>query len=145
MKKRDLIDRLERIEYLLEYLSREIEVIKRILGLGDNSNIFALLEGGIETYKTVALEYRRILNIEKLIRSSIMDNISKEVIRILAYKGPMNITQITNEVKRKRGRASRITISKKLKKLVEKGVVKEDLKGREKIYHYNQNLDKNFI
>lgn len=135
MGKRELIDRLDRIEYLLEYLSREIETIKRILGLGNDSNIFSLLEGGIETYKMITSEYKRILSIEKMIRNIALDGISKEIMRILAYMGPMNITQITEEIKKKRGRASRLTVSRKLKTLIAKGIVKEELKGREKVYY----------
>ncbi|MEM2184753.1 MAG: helix-turn-helix domain-containing protein [Candidatus Methanomethylicia archaeon] len=135
MGRRDLIDRLDRIEYLLEYLSREIETIKRILGLGNDSNIFSLIEGGIETYRTITSEYKRILNIENMIRSIMLDGISKDIMRILAYMGPMNITQITKEIKRRRGRASRLTVSRRLKALVAKGIVKEELKGREKVYY----------
>jgi len=128
------MERLERIEYLLEYLSREIETIKRVLGIG--GGIFTLLESGIETYKTATSEYKRIISFERMIRSIKMDNISKEILRILAYMGPMNITQITMELKRRRGRASRLTVTQKLKKLMNMGIVIEEFRGKEKIYYY---------
>ncbi|MCR6691730.1 MAG: hypothetical protein MRT15_05030 [archaeon YNP-LCB-003-016] len=134
MVKRDLMEKLERIEYLLEYLSREIETIKRVLGIG--GGIFTILEGGIETYKTATSEYKRIISFERMIRNMKMDNISKEILRILAYMGPLNITQITMELKRRRGKASRLTVTQKLKKLMEIGIVTEEARGREKLYHY---------
>jgi len=137
VKRRDLIEKLERIEYLLEYLSREIETIKRVLGIG--GGVFTLLESGIETYKAATSEYKRIISFENTIRSMKMDSISKEILRILAYMGPMNITQITMELKKRRGKASRLTTTQKLKKLVNMGIVIEELRGREKIYHYKAN------
>jgi hypothetical protein len=109
MVKRDLMEKLERIEYLLEYLSREIETIKRVLGI--EGGIFTILEGGIETYKAATSEYKRIISFERTIRNMKMDNISKEILRILAYTGPMNITQITIELKKMRGKASRLTVT----------------------------------
>jgi hypothetical protein len=67
MVKRDLMEKLERIEYLLEYLSREIETIKRVLGI--EGGIFTILEGGIETYKTATSEYKKIISFERMIRN----------------------------------------------------------------------------
>ncbi|MEM2136801.1 MAG: hypothetical protein QXX09_01395 [Candidatus Methanomethylicia archaeon] len=135
MSRRELIEKMERIEYLLEYLSREIETIKRILGLGGDTNILSLLEGGIDVYKVATSEYKRILNIENTIRNIKMDNLSKEILRIIAYMGPLNITQITMELKRRRGRASRVTVAKKLKEMIKRSIVREEVIGRGKIYY----------
>lgn len=49
----------------------------------------------------------------------------------------MNILQITNAVKVKRGRASRGVISRKLKELEEKGIVRMEIRGRSKVYYLN--------
>lgn len=135
MSRRELIEKMERIEYLLEYLSREIETIKRILGLGGGTNILSLLEGGIDVYKVATSEYKRILNIENIIRNIKMDNLSKEILRIIAYMGPLNITQITMELKRRRGRASRVTVAKKLKEMIKRSIVREEAVGRGKMYY----------
>ncbi|MDW7988534.1 MAG: BlaI/MecI/CopY family transcriptional regulator [Nitrososphaerota archaeon] len=137
MSRKELFEKLSRIEYLLEYLSKEIEIIKRILGLGGGTNIFTLLEGGIEVYKIATSEYKRILNIENTIRNMKMDNLSKEILRIIAYMGPLNITQITMELRKRRGKSSRITVTKKLKELIKKKVVMEEIRGKEKLYYVN--------
>ncbi|MCX8168802.1 MAG: BlaI/MecI/CopY family transcriptional regulator [Candidatus Methanomethylicia archaeon] len=137
MSRKELFEKLSRIEYLLEYLSKEIEIIKRILGLGGDTNIFTLLEGGIEVYKIATSEYKRILNIENTIRNMKMDNLSKEILRIIAYMGPLNITQITMELRKRRGKSSRITVTKKLKELIKKKVVMEEIRGKEKLYYVN--------
>ncbi|HDO20654.1 MAG: transcriptional regulator [archaeon GB-1845-036] len=128
--------RLERIEYLLEYLSREIETIKGILGLA-GEGILAPIEGSIRTQRVITESYRRILSLEKIIREGrIKDKISREILRILVYIGPMNISQITRELKKRRGRASRRIVSEKLRKLKGIGIIELEERGREKVYRY---------
>ena len=139
MKIKDLDEKLNRIEYLLEYLSREIETIKTIIGLTEDQNILNPLQSTIKIHKIATEEYRRIIAYEKLIRSEKIDKISQEILRILAYIGPMNISEITKELRRRRGRASRRTVSQRLKNLEEKGLVTLNKKGKEKRYRYKGN------
>jgi DNA-binding transcriptional ArsR family regulator len=53
----------------------------------------------------------------------IKDDISREIIRVLLRRNEMNISQITEAVRQKRGAASRRIIREKLKQLEEKGKV----------------------
>lgn len=61
----------------------------------------------------------RIVSARKLIEStSQKDEINKLILNYLALKGPKNISELTREIKRQRGKASRTTIRKRLKQLV---------------------------
>jgi hypothetical protein len=51
------------------------------------------------------------------------DEVSRIIMNALALKGPMNVSQLTREVQRERGKGSRVTVRNKLVELVEEGVV----------------------
>jgi DNA-binding transcriptional ArsR family regulator len=55
--------------------------------------------------------------------SEIQDPIEKTIVQVLTQKKDLNISQITENVRSKRGTASRRIIRKKLKKLEEKNIV----------------------
>ncbi|HDI73501.1 MAG TPA: hypothetical protein ENF57_00645, partial [Candidatus Korarchaeota archaeon] len=60
-------------------------------------------------------------------------DLDRSIIRVLANSGPMNISQVTEEVKRLRGSASRRIIAERLRRLAKKGIV-ERVKGKGKVY-----------
>jgi hypothetical protein len=63
----------------------------------------------------------RIVSARKLINStSIKDEINKIILNYLAVKGPKNISELTREIKRQRGKASRTTVRNRIKYLIEK-------------------------
>ncbi|MGD2142459.1 MAG: hypothetical protein PVH79_03140, partial [Candidatus Bathyarchaeota archaeon] len=53
------------------------------------------------------------------------DEISRIILNALALKGPMNISQLAREVASERGSASRVTIRKRIKSLLEEGIVEK--------------------
>ncbi len=79
-------------------------------------------------------------NIKKLIRvqewltsESIKDDIIRSMLEILALKGPMNISSLTREIRRYRGKASRRIIRGKINELVKRGILEIIVSGREKV------------
>ena len=85
----------------------------------------------LDTVQEYAQRYLRLLGIiaqhgtvsPTLAVPDVKDSISKEIISLLAERSPMNISQITDAVREKRGTASRRIIRQRLSGLVGKGHV----------------------
>ncbi len=120
-----VIDRLDRLEKRIN----ELEAEERVIG----------------GYKSLLRSYAAILGsvakIEKLAQHLVND-IDKAIVRSLAAKGPMNISQITEEVRKLRGSASRRIIAKRLSSLERKGVVERiSGEGRGKVYRLKPGIE----
>jgi len=57
------------------------------------------------------------------------DEITREILNALALKGSMNISEITRELREIRGRASRVTVKKRLDDLLQKKMVSKGQNG----------------
>lgn len=66
--------------------------------------------------------------------SEIKDPIEKAIIRVLTQKRDMNISQITDQVRSRRGTASRRIIREKLKALEKKDMVESSMQGSRIVY-----------
>ena len=75
---------------------------------------------------------RRLARARVLARC-ISDSISRAILEVIAIKGPLNISTLTLELRRYRGRASRRIVSARVREMAEKGLVKVTVKGREKV------------
>ena len=75
---------------------------------------------------------RRLAKARRLM-TGLRDELSRSIIEILAVRGPLNISRLTLELRKRRGRASRRIVSDRVKMLKEKGLVTITSKGREKI------------
>jgi hypothetical protein len=53
------------------------------------------------------------------------DEISRIILNVLALKGPQNISGLTREVQRERGKSSRVTIRKKVLELIDEGLIEK--------------------
>lgn len=51
------------------------------------------------------------------------DEVSRVILNVLAVMGPQNVSQLTMELQRERGKGSRVTVRRKLLELMEEGVV----------------------
>ncbi len=96
-------------------------------------------------YKSLLRAYASILGsvarVERLAQL-VTDDIDKNIIRALATKGPLNISQLTEEVRKLRGSASRRIISERLKVLEKRGLV-ERVNGRGKVYRVKPSIEIN--
>ncbi len=125
---KDIRKRSKRISELLEDLEEDLTDANL------EGNILKIIRKLIDLYY-IAVDY--IAGEEELYQLVKGDDIKLWIIRVLYQSGYMNIPQITNAVKMKRGRASRGVISRKLKELEEKGVVRMEIRGRSKVYYLN--------
>ncbi len=78
-----------------------------------------------ERYMKMLSIYQRFGKISPSQLTGIKDPISEKIVEILFDDSPLNITQITGRLRKKKGSASRHTVRKKLKELEEKSIVKK--------------------
>jgi hypothetical protein len=113
-----IINRLNYLENVLTESQQYPEVVSFLQNLKLGTTLYG------EPLKTL----NRIVSARKLIEStSQKDEINKIILNYLALKGPKNISELTREIRRQRGKASRTTIRKRLKNLVKsKSLVKDE-------------------
>lgn len=116
-------------ELLVRVLSKLDELEGRLSSIEDEVKT-------IEVYRSLLRTYAHVLGIivsvEK-VAELVVGELERSIVRILAKKGPLNISQIAEELRKMRGKASRRIISQKLKKLEAQGLV-ERIEGRGKVY-----------
>ncbi|MEM2059039.1 MAG: hypothetical protein QXO76_12440, partial [Thermoproteota archaeon] len=109
------IDELVRkINLLEEELRKERELNRDILR--ELAVVRSILSLSSDTYKTSK-------KISLLSRSLRAGPLARDITEILMTEGPLNISQLTNLLREIRGRASRKTVAKKLRELMELGIV----------------------
>ena len=112
-----IINRLNYLENVLTESQQYPEVVTFLQTLKLGTALYG------EPLKTL----NRIVNARKLIEKTLeKDEINKIILNYIALKGPKNISELTREVARQRGKASRTTIRNRVKKLTKsKSLAKE--------------------
>ena len=115
-----IISRLNYLENVLIESQQYPEVVDFLQSLKVGTALYG------EPLKTLD----RIVSAHKLIESTRQkDEIKKIILNYVALKGPKNISELAREVGRQRGKASRTTIRKKVKQLVEsKALIKDGVR-----------------
>ncbi|MBO3842526.1 MAG: hypothetical protein FGF48_08970 [Candidatus Brockarchaeota archaeon] len=109
------IDELARkINLLEEELRKERELNRDVLR--ELAVIRSILTLSSDAYKTS----KKISLLSKSLRAG---PLARDITEILMTEGPLNISQLTNLLREIGGRASRKTVAKKLRELMELGVV----------------------
>lgn len=128
----------------------EIEEIKRMILMMINrlDNLETKIESYeedrriIETYKSLLNIYASVLgkiaNLERLARLFSSD-LDRAIVRVLSDGEPRNISEITSEVKKLRGRASRRIIAERLRLLSQRGIL-DRVEGKGKVYRLKRGL-----
>ena len=119
-----LNEKLERMIHRLDYLEailterRQYPEIAQLMG---DLKVGAALYG--EPLKLI----QRLLGVRRHLERNpeSRDEVSRIILNALALKGPMNISQMTREVERERGSASRVTVRKRVRSLMEEGVLEK--------------------
>jgi DNA-binding HxlR family transcriptional regulator len=117
-----IINRLTYLENVLTESQQYPEVVTFLQNLKMGTAMYG------EPLKTL----NRIVSVRKLIESiSEKDEINKIILNYIALKGPKNVSELTREVGRQRGKASRTTIRNRIKQLVKSNaLVKEENRYR---------------
>lgn len=121
---RELNEKLEQMMRRLDYLeailteSRQYPELAQLMG---DLKVGAALYG--EPLKLI----QRLLGVRRFLAKSpeSRDDVSRIILNALALKGPMNISQLTREAARERGSASRVTVRKRVRSLLDEGVIEK--------------------
>jgi len=117
---KEVIERLKRLELLLTELGfKGVEEVRLAgeLSVGLSLPIVKALKAAL-----------RFTNITS--KCKLTDDVSRSIVKVLASsEGKLTLSELTRKVKKLRGSASRKTISKRVKELSEKGIVKVERKG----------------
>lgn len=116
----------KKLDLLLQRIETLEKLINTILGSSELANAIGLLRMSGELYRDYSDLSSRIAKAQKHLEKNEVssDDIIKCILRVLVVQGPRNISEITRAVRHMRGKASRSSISERLKMLVSIGVVK---------------------
>lgn len=122
---KSLNEKMERMMRRLDYFeailteSRQYPELAQLMG---NLKVGAALYG--EPLKLI----QRLLGVRRYLERTpdSRDEVSRIILNSLALKGPMNISQMTREVERERGTASRVTVRKRVQDLLEEGAIEKE-------------------
>jgi len=127
-----LLNRLERIEAMLADIEARMSVLEKAL----NINSDPLMRRALELARVeVSLTYNLLNNLNMISKLpyEARDDISLAVM-ISLLAGSKNISQITEDVKKMRGKGSRRIVAEKLTILEHHGIVESYVKGPAKYY-----------
>ncbi len=121
---KSLNEKMERMMRRLDYLeailteSRQYPELAQLMG---DLKVGAALYG--EPLKLI----QRLLGVRRYLEKTpdSRDEVSRIILNSLALRGPMNISQMTREVERERGTASRVTVRKRVQDLLEEGAIEK--------------------
>ena len=128
-----------------EELAREVQELKKAL---------EALKASFEVVSKMAQAYLRLLNvyaeygglsIDVVIPEIKHDPIAREIVKILFDLRRANVSQITRELKGRRGKASRNTVRVKLEELERLGVVRKLPAERGKVYALSKDVVKRWL
>ncbi len=128
----------------LEDLASKIEQLEGAVNLLRKP--YAEILGHLDRLQEIARSYFRLLDLLDRYGSlspdmaipELKDPISRDIVKVLFEKGGRNISQITESVRRLRGKASRRIVRERLQNLESKGVVVASTQSRGKVYDVSE-------
>ncbi len=128
----------------LEDLASKIEQLEGAVHLLRKP--YAEILGHLDRLQEIARSYFRLLDLldrygsvsPDLAIPELKDPISRDIVKVLFEKGDRNISQITEAVRKLRGKASRRIVRERLQNLESKGVVVATTQSRGKVYDVSE-------
>lgn len=124
-------DDLKSLNEKMERMMRRLDYFEAILTESRQYPELAQLMGdlkvGAALYGEPLKLIQRLLGVRRYLERTpdSRDEVSRIILNSLALKGPMNISQMTREVERERGTASRVTVRKRVQDLLEEGAIEK--------------------
>lgn len=129
---KEVVEKLKAIERRLEKLE---ERLSKTEGGDEAARILALAlklvrTGGLAADLTWLAA--RLAKVQPLIAAA-RDELSRSILEVVALKGPLNISALTEELRRYRGKASRRIVAERVARMAEEGLLSVAVRGREKV------------
>jgi len=124
-----LEDDLKELNRKLEAMMRRLDHLEAVLTESRQYPEMAQLMGdlrvGASLYSEPLKLIQRLISVRRHLShgEEHRDEVSRIIMNALALRGPMNVSQLTREAQRERGKGSRVTVRNKLLELAEEGVV----------------------
>ncbi len=124
-------DDLKTLNEKLERMIRHLDYLEAILTESRQYPEIAQLRGDLKVGATLYGEslklIQRLLGVRRhLVRTpESRDEVSRTLLNALVLKGPMNVSQMTREVERERGSASRVTVRKRVRSMMKEGTLEK--------------------
>ncbi|WP_297090278.1 ArsR family transcriptional regulator [Thermococcus sp.] len=128
-----------------EDLAREVQELRK--ALEELRESFAVVSQMAQAYLRLINVYTQYggLGIDVVVPEIRNDPIAREIVRVLFDLRRANVSQITRELKGRRGKASRNTVRAKLAELREMGIVVEAPGERGKVYALSKQVVKKWL
>ncbi|MHC1681052.1 MAG: hypothetical protein AB9860_07415 [Methanomassiliicoccales archaeon] len=134
----------KRIQELTERIAQLEEAIRQV------SVPYSQLAAQLATFQDTVGKYFRLMDLYQrygvvsidTILPEVKDPISKDILRILLDRPGLNISQLTDELKGRRGSSSRRIVRDKLKELAEMKLVLEEPGRNERSYRLSEEVVK---
>jgi len=126
---------LRRLSEQLEAVIRRLDLIEAVLTEQRSYPELAAIMGDLKMSANLYNEplklIQRLITAKRIVQRSEepRDEVSRLILNSLAIRGPMNVSGLAREITSARGSASRVTVRKRLKALLEEGVVVKDEDG----------------
>ena len=130
----ELTDRIEELESTLRKVAEPYTELVRQL---------SMFQDTVQKYFRLMDLYQKhgVVSIDTIL-PQVKDPISKEIMRILLDKPGLNISEITEELRARRGSSSRRIVRDRLGELLASGLVKERSDRKEKTYEISEEVVK---
>jgi Fic family protein len=126
---------LKKLSEQLEAVMHRLDLIEAVLTEQKTYPELAAIMGDLKMSAALYNEplklIQRLITARRLLQRSPepRDEVSRLVLNALAVKGVLNVSELAREVASTRGSASRVTIRKRLKDLLEEGVIVKNEDG----------------
>jgi DNA-binding transcriptional ArsR family regulator len=128
----ELTQRIEELEETIREVAQPYSELVRQL---------AMFQETVQKYFRLMDLYQKhgVVSIDTIL-PQLKDPISKEIMRILLDKPGLNISEITEELRARRGSSSRRIVRERLGELLAEGLVKEKSDRKEKTYEISEEV-----
>ncbi len=128
----ELSERIEELESTLRKVAEPYSELVRQL---------SMFQDTVQKYFRLMDLYQKhgVVSIDTIL-PQVKDPISKEIMRILLDKPGLNISEVTEELRARRGSSSRRIVRDRLGELVAEGLVKEKSDRKEKAYEISEEV-----